>query len=78
MIGHEPINLKEAEAMTVFVTIHTFQGAIKDVCIFLTEESARRKERQWRRQHSIKGKGTRRRMAKDGTEFTVLECNLEP
>ena len=63
--------------MTVHVVVEMFQGAVSDVKVFSSEESANRAEKTWLMEHSINKDMDREAKAQNGTELLMLECEVE-
>ena len=68
----------EVISMKVYVAIDTFQGVVNDAKVFMTEQSAKKAEKQWLDEVGIKTEDSRNCKADDGTSFFVQECDLKP
>jgi len=63
--------------MTVFVTIQSEDGLIREVTTYLRRESAEAAETAWLTCAEICSESDRERAADFGTRFLIQECALE-
>lgn len=64
--------------MTVFVAMEILKGIVCEARVFLTPESAGKREAAWLQERRIKNRLDREIKAQNGEEFLVMECELKP
>ncbi len=64
--------------MTVFVAMEILKGIVSEIQVFLTPESAGKKEAAWLKEKRIRDRLDRDIKAQNGEEFLVMEVELKP
>jgi len=67
---------KEANKMTVYVTVELFQGVISNIQVFLTQKSTQKIEQKWLREYDISNDIDRECKSQNGTELIIETCTL--
>ena len=66
------------KAQPVFVTVPLEDGLVGDVRVYASEASAKKREKEWSRDHDINNYNERSYQGDWGTSIGTLECDLMP
>lgn len=64
--------------MTVYVTVELCQGLFVESGVYASLQGAKEAEARWLAAHRIDDRETRQAKADNGTEFHVIETQLQP